>query len=92
MDEMEIAFNKTSTALVETTRIANERDQKQHEKIIYLEKRLEKLQKYNDAINSSIKDLKLQVTLEIIFIIEILLGLLKSNHSPNLYKFKEKKY
>jgi hypothetical protein len=39
MDEMEIAFNKTSTALVETTRIANERDQKQHEKIIYLEKR-----------------------------------------------------
>ena len=61
MDEMEIAFNKTSTALVETTRIANERDQKQHEKIIYLEKRLEKLQKYNDAINSSIKDLKLQV-------------------------------
>jgi len=61
MDEMEIAFNRTSSALVESNRIANERDQKLHEKIINLEKRLEKVQKNNDIVNISNKDLKLPV-------------------------------
>ena len=65
MDEMEIAFNKTTTALIDTTRIANERDHKQHEKITALEKRLDKLQKNYESLNSAFKDLKLQVILNL---------------------------
>ena len=61
MDEMEIAFNKTATALIDTTRIANDRDHKQHEKITALEKRMDKLQKSLDIFNSLLSDLKLQV-------------------------------
>ena len=44
MDEMERAFNLTTTALIDTIRIADERDIKQNEKISTMEKRIEKLQ------------------------------------------------
>jgi hypothetical protein len=63
MDEMELAFNKTATALIDTTRIANDRDHKQHEKITALEKRLDKLQKSLETFNLAVNDLKLQVRL-----------------------------
>ena len=61
MDEMERAFNFTTTALIETTRISDDRDFKQHERIILLEKKLEIIQNAIESINTFANNLKLQV-------------------------------
>lgn len=62
MEEMEKTFNFTTAALKEATRISDERDHKQHERIIMLEKRLEVLQKTVDSYTILFDNLKFQVT------------------------------
>jgi hypothetical protein len=61
MDEMESTFNFTTTALKQATRVSDERDHKQHERIIMLEKRLEALQNLCDSYEAIFDDLKFQV-------------------------------
>lgn len=61
MDEMQRAFNMTTSALLETIRIADERDIKQNERIVNIERRVEKMQNSMDALESFIDDLKFQV-------------------------------
>ena len=63
MDEMQRAFNLTTTALIDTIRIADERDVKQNEKIILMEKRVEKMQQSIDSLNILLNDLRFQVFL-----------------------------
>lgn len=58
---MERTFNFTTTALKEATRVSDERDHKQHERIIMLEKRLEALQKLCDSYEATFANLKFQV-------------------------------
>ncbi len=60
---MERAFNFTTTALIETMRVSDERDLKQHERIILLEKRLEILQSTMESFNIFLENLKFQVSL-----------------------------
>lgn len=62
IDEMQRAFNLTTTALIETIRVADERDVKQNEKIIAMEKRVEKMQQNIDSLNLLLNDLKFQVS------------------------------
>jgi hypothetical protein len=61
MDEMQRAFNLTTTALIDTIRIADERDVKQNEKILIMEKRFEKMQLNVDSLNILLNELKFQV-------------------------------
>jgi hypothetical protein len=63
MDEMQRAFNLTTTALIDTIRIADERDLKQNEKILTMEKRFEKMQLNVDSLNILLNELKFQVIL-----------------------------
>jgi hypothetical protein len=68
MDEMQRAFNLTTAALLDTMRIADERDVKQNEKILVMEKKVEKIQQNIDTLNLKLDDLKFQV---LIFFYEI---------------------
>ena len=61
MDEMQLAFNLTTTALLDTIRIANERDVKQNERIGPLERRLEKALHTLDSLSLFVTELKFQV-------------------------------
>lgn len=61
MDEMERAFNLTTSALKDTIRVADERDIKQNERIVALEKRLSTVQESFDVFETFLNDLKLQV-------------------------------
>ena len=61
MEEMEKAFNLTTTALIDTTRIADERDLKYVEQLILVESRLEKLENTVEMFNSFLEDLKVKV-------------------------------
>lgn len=83
MDEMERTFNFTTTALKEATRVSDERDHKQHERIIMLEKRLETLQKLCDSYEAIFENLKFHVRFKnIILLLKILENLY--NHFYNL--------
>lgn len=61
MDEMQRAFNVTTSALLETMRIADERDIKQNERLVSLDKRVEKMQQSMEAFENLLNDLKFQV-------------------------------
>jgi len=61
MDEMERAFNLTTSALKDTIRVADERDIKQNERIVALEKRLNTVHESFDVFETFLNDLKLQV-------------------------------
>lgn len=61
MDEMQRAFNVTTSALLETIRIADERDLKQNERIVTIERRVEKMQNSMEALENLLNDLKFQV-------------------------------
>lgn len=63
MDEMQRAFNVTTSALLETMRIADERDVKQNERIGSIERRVERMQKSMEALESLLGELKFQVKL-----------------------------
>lgn len=60
MDEMQLAFNLTTTALLDTIRIADERDLKQNERILSVEKKLEKLNATMESLDSFLGDVKFQ--------------------------------
>lgn len=61
MDEMQRAFNVTTSALLETMRIADERDLKQNERIGSIEKRVERMQQSIDTLDALLTELKFQV-------------------------------
>ena len=65
MDEMQRAFNVTTSALLETIRIADERDLKQNERIVTIERRVEKMQNSMEALENLLNDLKFQVKISI---------------------------
>lgn len=67
MDEMQRAFNMTTSALLETIRIADERDLKQNEKIVAIEKKVDKMNQNIDSLESLLNDLKFQVYLNTYF-------------------------
>jgi hypothetical protein len=67
MDEMQRAFNMTTSALLETIRIADERDLKQNEKIVAIEKKVDKMNQNIDSLESLLNDLKFQVYLNTIY-------------------------
>ena len=58
---MQKAFNLTLTALIDTIRVADERDIKQNDRIIMVEKKLDKLKYTVDSLNVFLNDLKFQV-------------------------------
>jgi hypothetical protein len=61
MDEMERAFNLTTSALKDTIRVADERDIRQNERIAALEKRLSTVQDSFDVFETFLNELKIQV-------------------------------
>lgn len=76
MDEMQRAFNVTTSALLETMRIADERDLKQNERIGSIEKRVERMQQSIDALDALLTELKFQTDIliwTIIFIMSIII-------------------
>lgn len=76
MDEMQRAFNVTTSALLETMRIADERDLKQNERIVSIERRVEKMQHSIDSLESLLSELKFQTDIliwTIIFIMTIII-------------------
>lgn len=62
MDEMQRAFNVTTSALLETMRVADERDLKQNERIKIIERQVEKMQQTIDSLENVLNDLKFQVS------------------------------
>ena len=61
MDEMETTFKITTDALEEATRVSDERDQKQHERIIELEKRLDELHETIKVFSVDLENVTFQV-------------------------------
>jgi Na+/phosphate symporter len=61
LDEMQKAFNVTTTALIKTIQVADERDIKQNERIMVVEKRLDKMQQTVDSLSSFLNELEFQV-------------------------------
>lgn len=64
MDDMQKAFNLTTTALLETIRVADERDVKQNEKITNIEKRVDKMQKSIESAENLLNEVKFQVIIK----------------------------
>ncbi|CAF0836473.1 unnamed protein product [Brachionus calyciflorus] len=60
MDEMQKAFNLTTSALIDTIRVADERDIKQNEKIILIEKKIDKIEKSLVEVDIFLNEVKLQ--------------------------------
>lgn len=60
---MQRAFNVTTSALLETMRIADERDLKQNERIVSIERRVERMQKSMEAFEGLLGELKFQVNI-----------------------------
>lgn len=58
---MQKAFNVTTTALIKTIQVADERDIKQNERIMVVEKRLDKMQQTVDSLSSFLNELEFQV-------------------------------
>ena len=58
---MQKAFNLTLTALIDTIRVADERDIKQNDRIIIVEKRLDKIKHTVDSLSIFLNELKFQV-------------------------------
>jgi len=63
LDEMQKAFNLTLTALIDTIRVADERDIKQNDRIILVEKKLDKMRNTVDSLSSFLNELKFQVNI-----------------------------
>ncbi|RNA29757.1 SUN domain-containing ossification factor isoform X3 [Brachionus plicatilis] len=63
MDEMQKAFNLTTSALIDTIRVADQRDIKQNEKIFFIEKKIEKMEQNLNEINKFISGVKIQAYL-----------------------------
>ena len=61
LDEMQKAFNVTTTALIKTIQVADERDIKQNERIMVVEKRLDKMQQTVDSLSLFLNELEFQV-------------------------------
>ena len=68
LDEMQKAFNLTLTALIDTIRVADERDIKQNDRIILVEKKLDKMRNTVDSLSSFLNELKFQVNIFICII------------------------
>jgi hypothetical protein len=60
LDEMEKAFNLTLTALIDTIRVADERDIKQNDRIVIVEKKLEKMKNTIDTLGGFLNEIKFQ--------------------------------
>jgi hypothetical protein len=58
---MQKAFNVTTTALIKTIQVADERDIKQNERIMVVEKRLDKMQQTVDSLSLFLNELEFQV-------------------------------
>ena len=65
---MQKAFNLTLTALIDTIRVADERDIKQNDRIILVEKKLDKMRNTVDSLSSFLNELKFQVNIFICII------------------------
>ena len=68
LDEMQKAFNLTLTALIDTIRVADERDIKQNDRIILVEKKLDKMRNTVDSLSLFLNELKFQVNIFICII------------------------
>jgi len=66
---MQKAFNLTLSALIDTIRVADERDIKQNERIILVEKKLDKMKNTVDSLSVFLNDLKFQVNIFLIGIV-----------------------
>lgn len=77
MDEMQRAFNLTTSALKNATRIADERELKLQERIAAVEKRLESTQTFIDSLNLYILELKFETDLimfvGIVFVVVVII-------------------
>lgn len=60
---MQKAFNLTLTALIDTIRVADERDIKQNDRIILVEKKLDKMKTTVDSLSVFLSELKFQVNI-----------------------------
>jgi hypothetical protein len=60
---MQKAFNLTLTALIDTIRVADERDIKQNDRIIVVEKKLDKMKTTVDSLSVFLSELKFQVNI-----------------------------
>ena len=65
MDEMQKAFNLTTSALIDTIRVADERDFKQNDKINFIEKKIEKIEQNLELINKIIDNVEFRTNLVI---------------------------
>jgi hypothetical protein len=81
---MQKAFNLTLTALIDTIRVADERDIKQNDRIILVEKKLDKMRNTVDSLSSFLNELKFQVNIFLCIIIKSAMFCKKSRKTPQL--------